>query len=416
MNKILISIIFAWFIFPVNIKAVPHAVYVVIYAMVPMIYLLKDWKWISLIMGLVIKNRCTFLALLFFLVASVISFVVIIINQSYEFSYIQNLLLAIKNVIVFLFLYRLIQNTYKQDCLEKFMMYYIIACLLYVGSTCVLMVNADFRLNWLNIIDTSEALIDKSLEVSYVSRIGWAGFSAFMYAFKILMGFTFSLFLLEKKKVSIVVSVALIVGAFFYGRIGGFLAFIIFTVYLLRYFIQINGNKILQLLLLMLGISVTLVYFVNDFNNEIFVWFSWASGPVQSFLDGLAYGQISFGGSVDHMYDDMYFMPEEDTLIFGDGAFTNSDGTYYMYTDVGVIRSVLFFGLSGTIMIYLSLIFLALASIKNIVCKNVRAFLVICILISTMIFECKGLIYVLTYGYLFVVWVDLAVGDYRKCV
>ncbi|MCM6844200.1 hypothetical protein NE293_05875 [Latilactobacillus curvatus] len=43
----------------------------------------------------------------------------------------------------------------------------------------------------------------------------------------------------------------------------------------------------------------------------------------------------------------MYFNVKNSTLLFGDGRYTNQDNTYYMHTDAGYMRNILFFGLIG---------------------------------------------------------------------
>lgn len=64
--------------------------------------------------------------------------------------------------------------------------------------------------------------------------------------------------------------------------------------------------------------------------------------------------------STTKMFDNMYFSVNADTLILGDGKYTNEDGSYYMNTDVGYMRNILFFGLIGIsfMILYQSLFFL----------------------------------------------------------
>ncbi len=52
--------------------------------------------------------------------------------------------------------------------------------------------------------------------------------------------------------------------------------------------------------------------------------------------------------STEHLKT-MYFIPEVKTIIFGDGAYTNADGSYYMKTDSGYMRQILLFGLFGLV-------------------------------------------------------------------
>lgn len=50
----------------------------------------------------------------------------------------------------------------------------------------------------------------------------------------------------------------------------------------------------------------------------------------------------------------MYVFPDNlKTWFFGDGKFINSDGSYYMYTDVGYLRYIYYFGLIGTVIYFL---------------------------------------------------------------
>jgi hypothetical protein len=56
---------------------------------------------------------------------------------------------------------------------------------------------------------------------------------------------------------------------------------------------------------------------------------------------------------------DMYFMPPLETLLIGDGYFSNPDGQgYYMNVDAGYLRLVLFFGVFGSLVLYLSYVYM----------------------------------------------------------
>jgi hypothetical protein len=78
----------------------------------------------------------------------------------------------------------------------------------------------------------------------------------------------------------------------------------------------------------------------------------------------------------------MYFIPDSwVTVFFGDFQFLNSDGTYYGNTDAGFMRMMLFFGLFGSAIHYLSFVGISLlAGLKHI-------FLLMCIMIFS---EIKG--------------------------
>lgn len=55
--------------------------------------------------------------------------------------------------------------------------------------------------------------------------------------------------------------------------------------------------------------------------------------------------------STDALFNRMYFPLEEKTILFGDGYYTNTDGSYYMRTDAGYMRNLLYFGIPGFVLL-----------------------------------------------------------------
>lgn len=47
----------------------------------------------------------------------------------------------------------------------------------------------------------------------------------------------------------------------------------------------------------------------------------------------------------------MYWLPDLNTILLGDGLYRNADGTAYMHTDAGYMRNILFFGILGTLFV-----------------------------------------------------------------
>jgi len=54
----------------------------------------------------------------------------------------------------------------------------------------------------------------------------------------------------------------------------------------------------------------------------------------------------------------LFFMPDMNTFLFGDGRYISEDGSYYMNTDVGYLRIDLYGGLFGSLLFYLPFIYL----------------------------------------------------------
>lgn len=57
--------------------------------------------------------------------------------------------------------------------------------------------------------------------------------------------------------------------------------------------------------------------------------------------------------SGDELFNEMYFKIGLDTLVRGDGYYTASTGGYYMNTDAGYMRVILYIGIPGLILLYI---------------------------------------------------------------
>lgn len=84
------------------------------------------------------------------------------------------------------------------------------------------------------------------------------------------------------------------------------------------------------------------------------------------------------------LFGSMYFPLDLSTFIFGDGYYTSINGGYYMGTDAGYMRNILFFGILGLILLFsFQILFL---NWKN---KDTK-FLNVLILIYILLVHVKG--------------------------
>lgn len=106
-----------------------------------------------------------------------------------------------------------------------------------------------------------------------------------------------------------------------------------------------------------LFITAGLVYILSDPElAEIAYFFSrYAFQFVYSYLSGQGF----YISSLEGLYN-MYFIPPNENWWFGDGKYTGFDGSYYLHTDGGYMRFVLFFGIVGSLLMYLGYIWIAL--------------------------------------------------------
>ena len=72
----------------------------------------------------------------------------------------------------------------------------------------------------------------------------------------------------------------------------------------------------------------------------------------EGFLNFFNTGTVSMS-STDNLFDNMYFSIPFKTLLIGDGMYSGVSGGYYMGTDAGFMRPVLFMGIMGIILLLL---------------------------------------------------------------
>ena len=119
--------------------------------------------------------------------------------------------------------------------------------------------------------------------------------------------------------------------------IGLFLGFLLFLY-------KANIKNGITFLLLIIGIT-SLLLIVNPLEG---INTSWALGFINTIISEGHTADQSLG-----VLDEMWKIEMSvNTLLFGDGLSKYADGSYYMHTDVGYLRNVLYFGIIGTVLGY----------------------------------------------------------------
>ena len=86
------------------------------------------------------------------------------------------------------------------------------------------------------------------------------------------------------------------------------------------------------------------------------------------------------------MINDMYFKLTPGQIILGDGRYMGIDGLYYMHTDVGLMRNLLFFGVFCTLYLY----FFHYKLLRENAFDKYTKWIARCLFIISVIFEIKG--------------------------
>lgn len=148
---------------------------------------------------------------------------------------------------------------------------------------------------------------------------------------------------------NILIFAVLFLGSFFAGRT----AFVGLGLGLALYFVS-TGNPFIKLfnLLKIVGVFFILsliLFMILPQNVKTLVeenLLPFAFEFVYSYLDS---GEVTTTSS--EILDQMYFPIPNHTFWLGDGYYTGADGAYYMHTDAGIMRNILYYGVFGLILL-----------------------------------------------------------------
>ena len=147
-----------------------------------------------------------------------------------------------------------------------------------------------------------------------------------------------------------------------------------------------NKKRILYFSIGVVSIIAICVILYN-INGAIRYWMDWALAPFVNFVKN---GKLNTVSS-DYLLKYMIFMPPMKTVLIGDGYYNN----YYMHTDSGFMRPMLFYGIFFMIIGYLSIlipiIHMIIRSIKN--KEKALGILFFDFLVMLIIIEIKGEIF-----------------------
>ncbi len=314
-----------------------------------------------------------------------------IIHGTKDYSYINYCFTFLSWALYLLAIVIRIRKKYpSKDLLHSFLRIFVIANCLYVFGSIMMLVTTplrEFVLNYVYMSEHQKALLMIS---KFYTRIGWSGFSAYTNALKCSIGFSIALYFMYREieirgKFRIrtaFYACILLVGNAFYARTGLIccaICAVFFVLYLLKdlnYWFK--AIRVIIIAACVIGIGLVVL---NRYSNTDVV--GWMFEVLVNYTDS---GTISTMSS--SILKDMYFIPQTNTLLFGDGIYTASTGSYYMNTDVGLMRLILYFGVFFTALIYVTIISL-MREIKK---SNLNSMKLLSwlLMIVLAIFEIKG--------------------------
>lgn len=304
--------------------------------------------------------------------------IVLILNQTYDFSYLKTFLHFILCIFIGILLFSLFKYKNIED---KIVNYIIIAFFIQTifQWICFLFPTFSEMFNYFR----SENMIRLSQHYDGFRGIALSSSGFFSlsssYGLLFLLYFTEANKLFKNVKIKIICFIFLITGTFFAGRTG------YVALFLLPFLIFNKNTKITKQMLkiplyLFLIISLCTLFFKITYkNNKISGLYNYSFELIKNFKEGNGFTSTSTK-ALNDMYNVKINLKE---YLIGDGKYTINDvgvSHYYKNVDIGYYRKILFFGLVGLI---LSLILQCLILGKY----NKKSMI---ILIYALILEFKG--------------------------
>ena len=375
-----IVIAFCFFIHPVMLKGSIVLSYIYQYG-IPIAYVIFHLKSIIKIT----KKQAIIYGLLTILI--ILSFLYPIMHSTNDYSYVKVATFVLRKIFVYIFLVSILVRHYKTETnIGYFMYYFSIVHAIYVVGTIVFVFIPGLKTLWFSVFNEVIESDELMKSFGYTFRIGWQGFSGFEFTIFCSVSCLFLLCLYYEKKIEFKISPCqffvpfclCLLGNMFYGRSGLVVTIFAGTIGMLVW----NKHDLIKLFKIVL-IMIAFVFCVYLLRNVgIFKeWYYWMSKPIINLFTTGSFNNISISTTRE-----MVFNPGLDTILLGDGYYIK-DGHYYMLTDSGIMRSILFWGVIGTFTCYLTTII----SFTEI--KKSSDMLFILLVGSFMAFEYKGHVY-----------------------
>ena len=307
-----------------------------------------------------------------------------------DFSFFSSFSFFLKRGVICLALLCLIMEKHGEKmALEYFMFYFVLTHAVYVIGTMLLALVPGLQDLWFSIVQKGSIFDSFSAldATRYIFRIGWQGFSGFHQTLYCTLSVLFIIYLRYGSRVSLVntkqfliTTIFCVLGNMFYGRSGLMVTIMIGLIAVVYW----NRRKVKKIIVFAASAVVLLTLGIVLLRNvpELSGWYEWMSSPIVNL--------ITTGDMQDGSFNELKSMWNveiaEDTFVYGDGRYSE-DGSYYMHTDVGFIRNILFWGIVGFIISY----GLTICSIMSL--KRISGLFAVLFFIVFVIFEYKGASY-----------------------
>lgn len=287
---------------------------------------------------------------------------------------------------------RIYKTEGENDLAEKFMRIFVYAMVLYIFSSIVAIVFPPYREFIINNVSMSDYARSVIQIEKYRTRIGFAGLSVFSSGIKCAFANLFVLFfgfknLRKKNRIGMkiwVLYLLTILGEFLYSRTSLLLSIIFLILFVVMVLTKLGRiTKFIEFVLLIFFAASIVILLIGQFEGDN-ASLAWQLEVFTNMSNGRGFNATSL-----NIMRRMAFVPDISTLLFGDGRYAGVNGGYYMSTDLGYMRSILYYGLIGLLFVVI-LIVATLKTILKIRKEPEYSMLAIMSFIAFVVFEIKG--------------------------
>lgn len=353
----------------------------------PLIYIIIHYQEVLSLLRICLHNRLKYYILSLILMGA-FSLLLPYFSGTDDYSYFTIRILQImKESIKLLFLVMVfIRYISPQADIKLFMRYFILSTCIYILGTIVIICFPALKELLLTLNKADANTLRLAHKATYLTRFGWCGFSGFTYTLKCSLAVAMMCWLMYEERFqyfweNCALLFLCMLGNLFYGRVGIVVSGIFFMILLLGFWK--TERELANRLLMMIACALIFILLLAIFSEKARAWLYWV---FQSLVNLVTTGSMETTSSA--ALEKMYFMPNWKTILIGDARYMTARGTYYMGTDVGLLRPLLFGGILFQAVRY-SALFILLKQLKEDWCYS-HAWVVYLLLILFVIFELKG--------------------------
>lgn len=358
------------------------------------IYLVLNAGIVSKIIGrMILCHSRKKMVLLLFAVWGGMILLTPILHGTQDYSYFGEYITIIATVLTCLVIcVRIYKTEGENDLCEKFMRNFIYAMMLYVFSSVIAIVFPSYREFIIKTVSMSDYAHSVIQVEKYRTRIGFAGLSVYSSGIKCALANLFVLFfafksLRENNRIRLGIWILYawtILGEFLYSRTSLLLSILCLFLFVILVLTRLHRiTTFLKFVLLGAFATLLVILLVGQFEGDN-ASLAWQLEVLVNMLNGRGFNATSL-----NIMRRMAFVPSIPTLLFGDGRYAGVNGGYYMSTDLGYMRSILYYGLFGFLFV-VNLVAITLKTIPRIRKEPEYGMLAIMSFIAFTVFEIKG--------------------------